>query len=158
MAFRWWADDGPFKVAFASSLSSSAKKRKENRCRSPPLAKLPGSAHAYFGLFLILRYILRVLSFSQRNSFKLAQHVLVNRSLTLFQLFTLIVVCSLFWLYTLVAYIANNITRSDCSWGRLIWVHNACFHVKTSLKCICIYAVGIKSRWHFLDKKYQQDI
>ena len=91
------------------------------------------------------------------NSFKLAQHVLVN-SLTLFQLFTLIEVCSLFCVYTLVAYIANNILRSDCSWGRLIWVHNACFHVKTSLRCICIYAVGIKSRWHFLDKKYQQDI
>ena len=87
------------------------------------------------------------------NSFKLAQHMfLVNRSLTLFQLFTLIVVCSLLWVYTLVAYIANNIPRSDYSWGRLIWVHNACFHVKTSLKCICIYAVGIKSRWHFLDK------
>ena len=147
MAFRWWANDGPFIVAFASSLPSSTKKKKRK-----PLSKSPSGKTSWIhamhisGFFLFKDIYLEYCLSPRDNSFKLAQHVLVNRSLTLFQLFTLIVVCSLFWVYTLVAYIANNIPRSDCSWGRLIWVHIACFHVKTSLKCICIYAVGIKGR------------
>ena len=104
-------------------------------------------------------HILRVLSFSQRQLFQVSTTCFSKyRSLTLFS--AIHINCGLLSLLgiTLVAYIANNIPRSDCSWGCLILVHNACFHVKTSLKCICIYAVGIKSRWHFLDKKYQQDI
>ena len=41
MAFRWWANGGPFIVVFGSSLPSSTNKKV-----GPPLTQLSGSAYA----------------------------------------------------------------------------------------------------------------
>ena len=40
MAFRWWADDGPFIAVFVSPIPLSTKNKVE-----PPLTKLSGPAH-----------------------------------------------------------------------------------------------------------------
>ena len=48
MAFRWRADDGPFKAVFGSSIPSPKKKKKKKKKRYQiwtPLTKLSGSAH-----------------------------------------------------------------------------------------------------------------
>ena len=45
-SFRWRADDGPFIVAFGSSIPSSTKKKEKKRYQIwTPLTKLSGSAH-----------------------------------------------------------------------------------------------------------------
>ena len=59
-----------------------------------------------------------------------------------------IVVCSLICLYTFEAYIANNVNLQELSdhWsGFKVFAST----IKSSLKCIWIYAADVKSRRHF---------
>ena len=61
-----------------------------------------------------------------------------------------IVVCSLVCLYTLETYIANNMDPDQTAPFRssLIRAHSVCFHDKTTLECISIYAADVISS-HF---------